>query len=187
MILSALPQNSHAQELSLPFNQTTQERIFKGEVFTKADVENISAEKKQTLFFAIAALHKKSCTEAMVKLSQYENYKDFLPFVSESNYSESSQILDFLVTSSILPFNFRLNFKIPRIKKEGDYTFTFDKGFLTGLLGIIHLRPYKDHCLFFIEANWQGPDTGMNATLLELFMKTSAQLGAEKLFRISSN
>jgi hypothetical protein len=170
----------------LPFNDTTKERIQKGEIFVKAEVEDFSAHQEQALNFNAAGLHKKNCADAMAVLSQYENFNRYLPFVTESSYLEEKKEINLLFSGTLLPFNFRLKFIIPRIKKEGVYPFIFDQGFLTNLKGNIHLRDHRNRCLFFITAHWRGPDTGINTTLFEVFMKTTGTMGMEKLFRVSS-
>ncbi len=140
--------------------------------------------KFQSFELYTQGLHSKGCVYAMRKLSLYEQYKDFLSFVTESSYEKET--VNFLLDHTLLPFSMRLKFKIPRIRKPGAYPFTFDAGFLKGLKGKIHLKKMKDkRCLFTLTANWKGPHTGIPNLIFEVFSSTLTEMGMKHLFRIS--
>ena len=172
----------------LPFKTNSIHHIEKGIIVTNTDVQGqkIQGIKKQKLEFKIAGLHKKSCSFALRKLSYYERYHQYLDFVKKSNYDQKQGRIDFYISASILPFSMRLNFKIPRITKPGVYPFTFDRGFLKGLKGNIHVSTYKNKCLFFTNAHWQGKHSGINNSLFEFFTNVLTKAAMENLFRISS-
>lgn len=175
---------SHVTWRTLPYNDATKEKLESGGFFVESKVTN-PAEKVQELYFQIAGLHPKDCRFALRKLSQYERFKDELDFVKKSSYDDKEGRIRLLLSSSILPYNMILHFKIPRIKEAGLYQFQFDDGFLLGLKGQIHVSEHKKRCLFYGTANWKGPDTGINSLVFEFFSSTLGRLAIENLFRFS--
>lgn len=188
MVQTALSASNPISISNLPFKPNSINHIEKSVIVTNTKMHEfkIQGKKKQKLNFKIAGLHKKSCVFALRKLSHYENYHRYLNFVKKSNYNEKKERVDFYLSSSILPYSMRLNFKIPRITKPGAYSFTFDRGFLKGLIGEIHVIPHKKRCLFFAHAHWQGDHSGINDTLFEFFTNVLTKVAMENLFRISS-
>ena len=186
MAQAALPTSNLVGFSTLPFKATTIDHIEKGVIVTNTQVQGLQNKKKQKLDFKMAGLHKKSCVFALRKLSHYESYQRHLGFVKSGRYDEIKGRVDFYLSSSILPFSMRLNFKIPRITTSGVYPFTFDRGFLKGLKGGIHAAPHKKRCLFFIQAHWQGKHSGINDTMFEFFTNVLTKMAMENLFRISS-
>ncbi len=150
----------------------------------ESKVTNVS-DKLQKLNFQISGLHPKDCRFALRKLSQYERFSDELDFVKKSSYDEADGRIRLLLSSSLLPYNMILHFKIPRIKKPGLYHFEFDDGFLLGLKGEIHVSEHEKRCLFYGSAAWKGPDTGINSLVFEFFSSTLGRLAIENLFRFS--
>lgn len=169
---------------TLPYNDATKEKLTSGGFFVESKVTN-PAQKLQELHFQIAGLHPKSCRFALRKLSQYERFSDELDFVKKSSYDDKSERIRLLLSSSLLPYNMILHFKIPRIKKPGLYPFEFDDGFLLGLQGKIHVSEHQKRCLFHGTANWKGPDSGINSLVFEFFSSTLGRLAIENLFRFS--
>ena len=170
----------------LPFKPNTINHIEKGVIVTNTQVQGMQNNKIQKLNFKIAGLHKRSCSFALRKLSHYESFHRHLSFVKSSSYDEKKGRVNFYMRASILPFNMRLNFKIPRMTKTGVYPFTFDRGLLKGLKGNIHVSEHKKRCLFFSHAHWQGKHSGINGTIFEFFTNTLTKLAMKNLFRISS-
>lgn len=168
---------------NLPYKKSTKKKILSEEPFVNSEVKSFE-KKMQSLNISMAGMHKKKCIPALRKISLYENYQDFLTFIEKSSYDEKKERIILLISSSILPMKMVLDFKLPRIKKPGVYHFKFDKGFLKGLLGEIHVSRHNERCLFFVKGDWIGPDTGFPNLLLELFSSTLTKLGMEKLFRI---
>ncbi len=171
----------------IPYKKSIKESILEGEIFSESTVKDFEQNKKkmQSLNFSIAGLHKKSCSYALVKLSQYENYNKFISFVKESYYNNKTGEISFLLSHLLLPYDMQLIFKLPRIKAPGTYPFSFELGFLKGLVGNIHVINHQNRCLFYSEAKWSGPDTGLNATLFEMFSQGLSKISMETLFRIS--
>lgn len=168
----------------LPYNEGTKSKLMDGGFFVESKVDSPS-EKQQRLAFHIAGLHPKDCRFALRKLSQYERFKDELDFVKKSEYNDEKGRIHLLLSSSILPFNMILDFKIPRIKSPGLYPFSFEDGFLKDLKGNIHVSEHKNRCLFYGTANWQGEDTGINSLVFEFFSSTLGRLAIQNLFRFS--
>lgn len=183
-------QGSFSQELkpeNLPLKKNIREKIFEGQIFSETHVKNLNKNTEQSLSFAIAGLHPKSCAYALRTLSLYEDYSRFLSFVKESKYNEQTKELNFLISHALMPYDMRLVFTLPRITTPGTYPFSFDIGLLKNLRGKIHVMESKNRCLFYSTADWRGPTTGFNPLVFELFAKTLADLSMEILFRISSS
>lgn len=169
---------------NLPYSVKVKNKIVnENRIFVISKVE--SFDKKQSLNFEITGLHPKSCSWALVKLSQYEQYSNFLDFVKSSEFKDNR--INFLLDSSIMPYPMRLNFVLPRITEPGVYPFKFDKGFLKGLFGKIHVSNHENRCLFHSTAVWVGPETKIPDKIFELFSHTLARISMETLFRISLN
>ncbi|MDD0852286.1 hypothetical protein HBN50_04215 [Halobacteriovorax sp. GB3] len=163
-------------------------RIKNGQIYRKTTIRTIEEKgnRLQELDFSISGLHPNSCHTALAKLSQYENYHEYLDFIKKSQYSEKTNRVRFFMQSAILPFNMILDFKIPRITKKGSYPFSFDKGFLKELKGTIHVyQGPHNRCLFYSEAKWKGKHTGIPNMVFELFANTLSEKSMEILFRIS--
>ncbi|MBT3584999.1 MAG: hypothetical protein HN509_08835 [Halobacteriovoraceae bacterium] len=168
----------------LKFTKTIKKIIKKGQVYAESKVTT-PKPGRQKLAFRMAGLHPKSCRFAWRKLALYENYSEYLGFVQQSSYQDGR--VNFLLVSSILPIKMRLAFKLPRIKGVGLYNFSFDRGFLKGLLGEIHITQANKgaQCFFYLRADWLGADSGHSNILFEFFSEALAKLGMENLFRIS--
>ena len=172
---------------NLPYSPKLIQKISKGIIISKSSVKTLKEkkEKKQELKFSVTGLHKKSCRFALRKLAQYEIYKNHIGFIKQSRYLERKGRVDFLLSSFLLPFDMRLNFKIPRIKTPGTYPFFFDQGFLKNLKGLIQVSKSKNRCLFHTTASWTGPHSGINDTIFAFFSKALSELAMRNLFRIS--
>jgi hypothetical protein len=176
----------------LPYKKKLKEKILKGEIFSESKVksstliENGLVKQIQELHFSIAGLHPKSCEYALKKLSLYESYSEFIDFVKESKYDEKKEEINFYLAHPLLPYDMRLIFKLPRIKKPGVYPFTFELGILKNLRGTIYVIDQKNQCLFYSKADWEGLHTGFPDLIFELFSQTLSKLTMERLFRISN-
>lgn len=179
--------NAKEHKLLLFKNKKIIKIINKGEIFAESNVYNLRQNSKTEQVFKLRAsgMHRKSCRFILRKLSKYENYKNYISYVKKSTYSDNSKELYFLLSSSMLPFNMELEFKLPRIKKAGIYNFSLTKGRLKDLNGTIQIFDHKNKCIFSITADWQGANTGIPNIVFEFFSKTMAKKGLEKLFRIS--
>lgn len=165
------------------FTVSELEKLNDNQAITRATV--VSKDQKQTLDFYSAGQHPSKCRYAMRKLSQYENYSEYVDFITQSSYDDRAQKIRLKFDSSLLPYSFILRFKIPRIKDQGSYPFTFEEGFLKGLLGEIILRDTASGCFMEVVSEWHGPHTKINNLVFEIFLKTLGKLGMEKLIRIS--
>ena len=172
----------------LPYKKKLKEKILEGSIFSESRVKSLTiADKKiQELNFSIAGLHEKNCTYALKTLSLYEGYSKFLDFVKESSYNEKDEVINFKLSHTLLPYDMRLLFKLPRITKPGNYNFIFEEGILKDLKGTIFVINHQNQCLFYSKAQWRGPTTGFPDLIFEFFSQTLSKLTMEKLFRISS-
>ena len=169
----------------LPYSPHTKQDLIDGEVFAISEVR--SNDKTQSLNFSIAGLHQKDCNIALKTLARYEKYSDYLSVVKKSQYDEQNKHVFMYISSFIPPISMTLNVQIDRIEKPGIYPFTFTTGFLKGLLAYIHISEYQSRCLFYIDANWKGPDTGYPDYFFAFFTKALSKISMEKLFAISKN
>jgi len=172
----------------IPLKKSVRQSIKDGNIEAESivlDSTDHSQKKLQELKFQILGLHPKKCSYALSTLSDYENYKNYVDFIKRSEYDENNQMLDFGLSHILLPYDMQLTFKLPRIQKTGQYPFSFDVGFLTGLKGNIHVIDYKDKCLFFTNAQWKGPHSGIPRSIFEFFSQGLSKLSMEILFRIS--
>lgn len=152
--------------------------------YCKSEVVDL-AQKRQKLDFLILGLHKKACSRALVKLSQYERYAEFVDFITKSSYDKSSERIRLNLSHTFMPFDMVLDFKLERITKPGTYAFSFDAGFLKGLKGLISISSYKNRCFFATTADWQGPDSNIPNSVFSFFSQALGKLAMERLFRIS--
>ena len=167
---------NYASELDasfLPYKKQLKDKILDGLIFAESKVtstEASSSGKKtvnQELHFTIAGLHPKSCSYVLKKLSLYEDYNQFLDFVKTSEYDLFTGEIDFLISHTLLPYDMRLVFKLPRITQPGVYPFSFERGLLLNLKGNIHVINHKNRCLFYTKADWSGPHTGFPNLIFE--------------------
>lgn len=170
----------------LPLNKTQKNRVLAKKVVINSEVETVENGKKQSLSFYIVGKHKRSCRFALKKLKRFELYKDFIGIIKSSTYNQSTRDLSITMIPPIIPGKLSLNFKIDRITGKGVYPFTFEKGFLRGLKGEVHVSEHKHRCLFYIRSKWKGTKTRFPDRIIELLSTTVGQLAMEKLFRISS-
>ena len=172
---------------TLPYSPKLIKKISEGSIYAHSKVKTLKEKniKKQELKFSVTGLHEKSCRFALRKLSQYEVYKNHIGFIKESRYLEKRGRVDFLLSSMLLPYDMRLNFKIPRITTVGTYPFFFDQGFLKNLRGFIRVSKSNKRCLFHTTAHWKGPHSGISNSIFEFFSSVLSELAMKNLFRIS--
>jgi hypothetical protein len=173
----------------LPISSKTLQRILnKHYIYSNCTVDSFkdsSGKNKQKLKFNIIGLHPNSCKRSLKILGQYEQFSQFLSFVKTSSYSEKTQEIDLGVQHGLFPIPLRVKFKLPRIKKIGRYPYHFPNGFLPDLRGHINVIDYRNSCLYWTDAHWEGADTGFPDTILGIFTQTVSRIGMEKLFRVS--
>lgn len=168
---------------TLPLSQRIKESI-KQDPYAKSEVETYE-DKTQGLDYLIAGLHKRNCSFALVKLSQYERFSEFIDFVKKSSYDEKSERIRLNLSHTFMPFDMVLDFKIKRIKETGAFPFQFDAGFLKGLKGVINISNHQNRCLFATTAKWKGPDSGIPDSVFSFFSQALGKLAMERLFRVS--
>ena len=175
---------------NLPFPKNTLDKIKKHEIITESVVTDYEAKdknKRQTMDFKSAGLHKKTCAESIPRIFNYESYQDKIEMITHSSYNDALGRIKIILTAPIIKHSFGLNFKIPRITQPGSFDFLFDSGFLSGLKGTITVTPINKHCLYYAQASWDGPHSGYSNLILSFFSKTAMALSTNKLFRISGS
>lgn len=185
ILLCLCTSNSSANEPKDLFNLsfTMLRKLKKGVIVADSEVK--TTDKQQELKMKVIGLHPKSCDFALPKLALYENYYQYLDLVKKSVYNDATNNLYLKVDHSLLPFSMVLYFKIPRIDKPGHYQFIFDRGFLKGLVGKIHIKKYEGRCLMTARADWKGPVSKIPDSVFQMFTTTLSRLTVETLFRIS--
>ncbi|MBP5297389.1 MAG: hypothetical protein J6Y94_08685 [Bacteriovoracaceae bacterium] len=172
-------------QLQLPFKASTIKRLQAGESYAKASLKAAATKGEKVFDFAVAGWHPRDCATALPRLTRYEKYNHYLPFVTQSTYQDATQTIDLLFKVWIIPFSLELRFQIPRMTKAGRYPFTFKEGFLPDLKGKVTAQDLEQRCLVLIPAPWQGPDPEINAFLFELFAQTAATKAMEKMLRVT--
>lgn len=167
----------------IEISHTMHRKLKRNVVIADSSIE--TKGKEQSLEMTVVGLHPKSCSFALPKLALYEHYYEFLDLVKKSVYNDATQHLYLKVDHELLPFPMVLYFKLPRIDKPGHYQFSFDRGFLKGLIGKIHIRKEGNRCLMMARADWKGPVTKIPDSVFQMFTTTLSRLTAETLFRIS--
>jgi hypothetical protein len=160
------------------------EDLLKGDVISEGKVTS-PTDKEQQMMLYVAGVHPRNCTRAMRKLSQYENYHQYMDFVKQSSYDEKTQKFSFTIDHVLLPFPMIVGFKIPRITKEGQYPFLFEDGFLKGLTGKIIVKEVGKYCLLSMKTDWRGPASPLPNGIFGTFVQTVGKIGLEKLIRVS--
>ena len=75
---------------TLPLTPKIKESL-KAEVYAKSEVKTFKNNSLQSLDMWVVGLHKSSCSRALVKISQYEKYKDFIGFIKSSHYDNKTK------------------------------------------------------------------------------------------------
>ena len=190
-----------AQQISLVFAYDTQlfnffqnkwqlnkesiKEIIDGKVLVDAtvDTSSKSGEKQQSFGLKAAALHPKSCTKALRKLSLYENYDKWISFIKSSLYDEKYRLLTLKANHTLLPYPMLVHIIVDRPTKPGVYPFTFPTGIFSGLKGEFEVKSHGKRCIFYATSNWQGKSTGIPDFVIELFAETLSRIGAEVIIR----
>lgn len=155
--------------------------LAKGEIISQVQVR--SKEKTQSLDLWVGGVHPQNCKRALRKIAHYESYPELLSFIKKSQYHDEHQRWTLKLDHVLMPFAMYLDFKIPRIKKEGSYSFTFEKGFLTGLQGQVIAQELNSQCMLSLSGQWSGPHSKIPDIIFSTFVQTLAELGLKNLIR----
>jgi hypothetical protein len=158
-------------------------KIKQGEIVVESEVKSLDNDQIQSLSFYILGIHPRSCVRALSKISRYEIYHQWLPFLKASEYREKQGRVHFVLDSKLLPTAMVLNFKIPRITRPGTFPFSFDQGFLKGLKGEIEVVKMGRLCVFHTTAKWRGKHSGIPSLAFELFTETLSSKAMSLIFR----
>ena len=138
---------SSAQAEILPFGEPYSDSILAslrdGKMLVKSRVSsheekgpNNTVVKKQIFDFEMLAFHPRSCRLALRKISMYESYKDFISFVTVSEYDEKSQKWSVTVDHTLFYGKMYLALTFPRVKEAGIYPFVFlENSSMPGMTG----------------------------------------------------
>jgi hypothetical protein len=160
--------------------------LLKGDLISSVNMNSLPG-KKQDFKFSVLGLHPHSCQRALRKISQYQEYKNYIDFVKESQYDENLKMIFLEIKSPIIPKTFYLHFEIPRIQEPGSYAFSFKKGFLKDLNGKIEvIQTVSNRCFLKMNGTWIGPSTPFPNLIFELFSQTILKMGLKRLIRMSS-
>lgn len=160
---------------------TESEYLNEGKILAIADVT--SNKKIQTFHMRAMALHQKKCTKVIRKLSQLENYSDWISFIKKSTYQEDVRLFTINAEHSLLPFPMIVHILVDRPTKIGKYNFKFPTGMFTGLTGHFEIKEFNGRCLFYGKSFWEGPKTKIPDMIIELFSETLTKMGGEILMR----
>lgn len=175
------------------FTRSNLDYLLEGRVIVNSVVEDAKNkdEEQQKMIVQVAGIHGKNCSDSAAIISQYENFKSYIPFVKESDYRDGKVFLT--IKAEPIPVQFGLDLKIERIKEPGIYPYLMGLGIFQGMTGEVHFYDYIDEktqkkkCFYFANAFWQGKDTGYPNLLMETFTATIAKKGLERLFIMSGH
>lgn len=165
-------------------NETQIDELWKGEILSRVKVK--TKQNTQNLDLWVSGLHPQNCRKALRKISHYEGYDQFLNFVKSSEYDDKDQRWKIKLDHFLMPFPMYLDFKMPRVKKVGSYPFTFERGFLSGLLGEVIAQEIGGRCQLTLTSKWSGPQTKIPDIVFSGFVQTLAELGLSHLIRSST-
>lgn len=167
--------------------QSIRKKIENDLIYISTNIKTIkkNEHKNQKMTFRAAALHPQSCSRALKKIARYETYQKSLTAVKTSRYDDKTERIHFVLQAPFLPRQFILNFKFSRMTKPGVYPFTFEWGFLKGLLGEVHASDHKGRCFLYAKADWLGPHSGFPDPFFEFFTTTLTRISFKSIIRMS--
>lgn len=157
--------------------------LWEGDVLSQVSVKTEKEVQKLDLW--VSGLHPQNCKKALRKISHYEGYPEFLTFIKKSEYEESTKRWRLTLDHALMPFPMYLDFKMERVTKEGSFPFTFEKGFLSGLVGQVKTQEVEKRCQLTLTSNWQGVKTKIPDIVFSTFVQTLSEMGLKHLIRSS--
>lgn len=164
-------------------NSTQKTHLKEGKILSEATVE--SDEINQHFFLQGMAMHKKGCVKVLRKLSVLENYKDWISFITRSDYNEKSKLLTLRAEHILLPYPMIVFIIVERPTKPGVYPFVFPTGLFKNLAGFFEIKEINNRCVVYVESKWSGPKTNIPNLVIEVFSEALSKKGAEILMRKS--
>lgn len=155
--------------------------LWKGEVLSQVRVK--TKQKTQSLDLWVSGFHPHSCHKALRKISYYEGYPEMLSFIKSSQYDDTSKRWKLKIDHALMPFPMYLDFTMERVRKKGTYPFTFESGFLQGLLGEVAAQEIGQRCQLTLTSKWSGPASKIPDLVFSTFVQTLAELGLRNLIR----
>ncbi|MBD67157.1 MAG: hypothetical protein CME62_18295 [Halobacteriovoraceae bacterium] len=162
-------------------SKTEKNYLEKGEVLADANVTTI--KKEQEFKLKAVALHPKTCTKVLRKLSMLENYSQWISFINRSEYNEKNKLFTLRADHMLLPFPMIVHIIVDRPTQPGVYPFVFPTGIFTGLKGEFEIKKVDERCLFYAHSKWRGEKTKIPDLVIEVFSETLSKLGGEVLMR----
>jgi hypothetical protein len=167
-----------------PLSKQELSAILEGEVVAWSEVK--SKNEEQSMLIKVAGLHPRTCGRALRKISQYENYDQFMGFIKKAKYQEEQKLISWTIDHTLLPFPMILEFQMSRLSQPGEYPFQFMSGIFKNLNGLIKIASIENRCLLFMDVKWHGQTTKIPNLVVEAFAQTLSKLGLENLIRIST-
>lgn len=147
-------------------------------------ISKVSSKNEQQSFKLKAmAKHPKKCTKVLRRLSQLENFKDWISFIKESTYQDENKLFTLRAEHTLLPFPMIIHILVDRPTKIGKYPFTFPTGMFKGLKGHFEIKEFEGQCLFYATSFWNGKKTKIPDVGIEIFSETLTKIGGEILMR----
>lgn len=162
-------------------SETQIKDLWKGEILSKVQVK--TKQKIQNLDLWVTGIHPLNCQKALRKISYYEGYPEILSFVKTSEYDDKTQRWKLKIDHALMPFPMFIDFKMERVKSEGTYPFTFEGGFLAGLVGEVKAQEVARKCHLTLTSQWSGPSSKIPDLVFSTFVQTLAELGLKHLIR----
>jgi len=162
-------------------NQSEYQYLQKGQILAVSKVTSI--DNKQQFHLKAMALHPNKCSRVLRKLSQLENFSQWISFIKKSTYSDESKLFTLRAEHTLLPFPMIVHIIVDRPTKVGTYPFTFPTGLFTGLKGHFEIKDIDNKCLFYATSFWKGKPTRVPNLIIEIFSEGLTKMGGDILMR----
>jgi hypothetical protein len=153
------------------------------EIIVESKAESLDDGKNQTFTMRALGLHPQKCHKVLKKLSRFEDYHQWLDFLSDISYYEKQDRLTFKANHLLLPFPMTVTIITKRPTTVGEYPFYFPNGIFTGLKGAVQIYQLPEGCALFAQSFWSGKHTQINNFVIEVFTSTLTKIGAKILIR----
>lgn len=164
-------------------NSTQRQYLLDGKILSDAMVESDAIN--QQFFLQGMAMHTNGCSRVLRKLSVLENYKDWISFITRSEYNEESKLFTLKAEHLLLPYPMLVFIVVDRPTKPGVYPFIFPTGLFKNLAGFFEIKEVNKRCIVYTESKWSGPKTNIPNMVIEIFSEALSKKGAEILMRKS--
>lgn len=162
-------------------SKTDYKYLQNSKVLSKSNVTDKNGQQKFNL--KALALHPYPCFKALRKLSQLDQYSNWIDFIKTSHYNSKNRLFTLTADHTLLPYPMIIHIIVDKPTKTGKYPFIFPTGMFTGLKGEFVIKDFENKCLFTAYSNWEGKKGKIPNFVIELFSETLSRIGGEILIK----